>query len=228
MDLDLLERHLADASEVDGLLSAIHHERRPILFMVGSALSLPAKGRGPGVPGASNVVQLVRQDAKRNGLDLADLDRRLGMVEEGQRYGVAMQFLQSNLNQDAVNQLVRRAVRRALRPRPAGRRTRDDTVDRNCSGGCWSWHPGVALEQSAQGGQRVDAVLARGRDVGAHGQEGLRAVQGPPAPGDLLLQLDHADVAFGQVIGGWDPQVLQEPQDFAAVDLQPVQQASGR
>src|SRR6266508_6842714 len=87
--------------------------------------------------------------------------------------------------------------------------------DRNCSGGCWSWHPWVALEQPAQGDQRVDAVLARGRYVGTHGQERLRAVQGPPAPGDLLLQLDQADVALGQIIGGWDPQVLQEPHDLA-------------
>src|SRR6266536_4001151 len=70
----------------------------------------------------------------------------------------------------------------------------------NCSGGCWGWQPWVALEQPAQGGQRVDAVLARGRDVGAHGQERLRAVQGPPAPRHLLLQLDHADVAFGLVV----------------------------
>src|SRR6266568_4657403 len=85
----------------------------------------------------------------------------------------------------------------------------------NYSGGCWSWQPWVALEQSAQGDQRVDAVLACGRDVGAHGQERLGAVQGPPAPGDLLLQFDHADVALGQIIGRWDPQVLQEPQDLA-------------
>ncbi len=98
--------------------------------------------------------------------------------------------------------------------------------DRNCSGGCCGWQPWVALKQPAQGDQRVDAVLARGRHVGAHGQKRLRAVQGPPAPGNLLLQLDHADVALGQIIGRWDPQVLQEPQDLATVGVQPLQQAS--
>src|SRR6266487_1898947 len=96
------------------------------------------------------------------------------------------------------------------------------------SGGCWSWYPWVALEQSAQGSQGIDAVLARGRDVGAHGQERLRAVHGPPAPGDLLLQLDHADVALRQIVCGWDPQIFQEPAGLIAVDLQPLQQASGR
>ncbi len=42
------------------------------------------------------------------------------------------------------------------------------------------------------------------------------------ARGDLLLQLDHADVALGQIIGRWDPQVLKEPADLVAVGVQPI------
>jgi hypothetical protein len=33
---------------------------------------------------------------------------------------------------------------------------------------------------------------------------------------------------LGQIIGRWHPQVLQEPHDLAAVDLQPLQQAHRR
>jgi len=42
------------------------------------------------------------------------------------------------------------------------------------------------------------------------------------ARGDLLLQLDHADVALGQIIGRWNPQVIKEPQDLVAVGVQPI------
>jgi hypothetical protein len=65
----------------------------------------------------------------------------------------------------------------------------DPKVDSNCSGPYRGLVAGAALNKLAQHGKRVHALLARGGDIAAEGEERLRAGQGSPAAGKLLLQL---------------------------------------
>ena len=65
----------------------------------------------------------------------------------------------------------------------------------------------------------------RGRS-GQAGRPGRRS--GAPAAGDLLLQLDHPQVALSLIVRGRDAQVDQEPADLGAIAVQPLQrQAAG-
>src|SRR4029450_5997849 len=49
---------------------------------------------------------------------------------------------------------------------------------------CWRREPGAALEQLPEHDQRVQLLLAGGRDIAAKRQEPSRPGQGAPAPGD--------------------------------------------
>src|SRR5919108_6657244 len=54
-------------------------------------------------------------------------------------------------------------------------------------------------------------------DVGAQGEEAVGARGGAPTAGDLLMDLDHADVAFDEAVVERDPEVVRETQDLLAV-----------
>ncbi len=66
-------------------------------------------------------------------------------------------------------------------------------------------------------------VFAGGAEVGPDVEEGVGAVLGSPASADLLLELDHPDVAFGLVVVERDAEVGREPQDVLAVGGEPGQ-----
>jgi len=70
-------------------------------------------------------------------------------------------------------------------------------------------------------------VLAGGGDVAAHGAERFRAGQGSPAAGDLLLQFDHPQVAFGLVVVERHGEVDGEPQHVIAVSRQAARERRG-
>src|SRR5215207_4638769 len=89
---------------------------------------------------------------------------------------------------------------------------------------CCGWQPGVAFEQLTEHGQRVPAVLAGGGEIAAQGQERLGPGRGAPAARDLLLQLDHPQVAFGLVVVERHAGVVQRPQHLVPVGIQPGQQ----
>lgn len=71
------------------------------------------------------------------------------------------------------------------------------------------------------------AVSAGGAQVGADVEEGLGAAVGAPAAADLLLEFDHADVAFGLVVVERDPEVGGEPEHVGAVGFQAGEQGPG-
>src|SRR3954467_2824487 len=90
----------------------------------------------------------------------------------------------------------------------------------DCSGGCWD--PDVSVGEFGEDVEGSAAVLGGGRQVGPHGGEVLGAGEGAQASGDLLLDLDHADVAFGRVVvkrhprvGGEAQIVIEAPADAA-------------
>jgi hypothetical protein len=93
-------------------------------------------------------------------------------------------------------------------------------ICRNCSGLSWDWKPGIALEQAPQHAKHAQSLLAGGRDVAAHGQERLGPGQRAPAAGNLLLQLDHAQIPLGLVVVERHPKVVQEPQHLVTVSVQ--------
>src|SRR6266566_9649935 len=82
-----------------------------------------------------------------------------------------------------------------------------------------------------EGGDRVDdgmVVLARGAEVGAEREEYLGAGDRAPAAADLLLELDHSQVALGEVVIERDLEVVGEAKDLLAVTVQAHDQVSGR
>ena len=51
---------------------------------------------------------------------------------------------------------------------------------------------------------------------------------GAPAAADFLLELDHADVAFCEVVVEWDAEVVREAEDVFAVAVEAVEEVAGR
>jgi hypothetical protein len=46
----------------------------------------------------------------------------------------------------------------------------------------------------------IKAVFAHGGDIRANGTEGISARVGAEGAGDFLFDLDHSDIAFGEVV----------------------------
>src|SRR4051794_25470622 len=95
--------------------------------------------------------------------------------------------------------------------------------------------PDVAADQFGEDVEGPVAVLGGGGQVGAHGGEVLGAGEGAHAPGHLLLDLHHPDVAFGRVVveghpgvGGEAQVVLDAPDDPAAQGAVPAADRAGR
>src|SRR3954449_6872315 len=82
--------------------------------------------------------------------------------------------------------------------------------------------PDISAGEFGEDIEGPTAVFGRRGEVGAHRGEVLGAGEGAHTPGDLLLDLDHADVAFGRVVVEGHPEVdgeaqivLQAPADAA-------------
>ena len=97
------------------------------------------------------------------------------------------------------------------------------------SSGCGDWvrHPDLAEERVEQDGELVQVVL------GGRGQVAQDPVPvngsgeaGQPT-GDLLLDLRGPQAAFGVIRGGWDVQVVHEPQDVVGPVAEGFQQGAG-
>ena len=67
-------------------------------------------------------------------------------------------------------------------------------------------------------------MLAHRGDVAADGAEVSRSGERAPRAGDLLLELDHADVAFGLVVVERHGEVDGEPEDVGSLGVEPAQQ----
>ena len=94
------------------------------------------------------------------------------------------------------------------------------TGKRECSGlsgktgsGSPGGNEGGSEKGFGEGAQNVLSVLHRGGDVRADLGEPLGPRKGAKAAGDLLFDLEHAKVAFGQVVGEGDTEVDHEGED---------------
>ena len=97
---------------VDRLCTAANRKDRAVTFLVGSALTLPDHVGGHGVPGVSDIVDLIRHEFKGSHAE-ADFQQNLkgGPANQHQK---AFEFLQGRRGQDVANRIVRTAVWRAL------------------------------------------------------------------------------------------------------------------
>lgn len=86
------------------LIERLSKTHDPVVFVVGSALSMPVGDGSPGVPGVSGVVEMIRQN--------------LSDATECTDYGSAFRTLIANRGQDYANAIIRRAVLQARWPSP--------------------------------------------------------------------------------------------------------------
>src|SRR4051812_7472015 len=85
---------------------------RPVLFLTGSALSAPTAAI-PGVPGIDGVIDLIRGEFEDPGQLVAFQD---ALNSNPNRYQAAFSFLLGRRGQQAVNEIIKRAVWKARKP----------------------------------------------------------------------------------------------------------------
>ncbi len=76
-------------------------------------------------------------------------------------------------------------------------------------------------------GEHLDALLAHGGEIAADAAEGARALRAAEGAGDLLLHLDHADVALGLVVVEGDGGVVHESEHRALMGGEAVEEVLG-
>ena len=97
---------------VDRLCNAANRKDRAVTFLVGSALTLPDHVGGHGVPGVSDIVDLIRHEFKGGHAETEFQQNLKGGTAN--QYQKAFEFLQGRRGQDVANRIVRTAVWRAL------------------------------------------------------------------------------------------------------------------
>ena len=99
---------------VDRLCSVSEGNDKRVVFLVGSALSLPDHGGGYGVPGVSGIVDLIRREFA--GTDAESEFASQVNSDSAKRYQNAFEFLHGRRGQDWANRIIRAAVWQALNP----------------------------------------------------------------------------------------------------------------
>lgn len=96
---------------VDRLGNASASREKDVVFLVGSAVSLPDHEGGHGVPGVSGIVELIRQEFSASDAvhEVQEFDEAISTNSENQ-YQAAFEFLHAKRGQDAANTIVREAV----------------------------------------------------------------------------------------------------------------------
>ena len=107
----MTQKYYESADLVDRLCNAADSNGRTVTFLVGSPLSVPDHVGGYGVPGVSDMVDLIRREFESDAE--ADFDQSL-KGESANRYQRAFEFLHGRRGQDVANKIVRTAVWQAL------------------------------------------------------------------------------------------------------------------
>lgn len=96
------------------LINAALMTKRPVAFLVGSPLSLRG---GAGVPGITTMLDFVRAEIRdRAPFALAQFESALSGKSGADAYQAAMKWLGVNAGQDAVNEVIAKAVLQARKP----------------------------------------------------------------------------------------------------------------
>ncbi|HEX8399290.1 MAG TPA: SIR2 family protein [Pyrinomonadaceae bacterium] len=98
----------------EALVNAALMTKRPVAFLVGSPLSLKD---GTGVPGITTMLDFVRAEIlDRASFTLAQFESALSGKDGADAYQTAMKWLGVNAGQDAVNEVIAKAVLQARKP----------------------------------------------------------------------------------------------------------------
>ncbi|HEX8473543.1 MAG TPA: SIR2 family protein [Pyrinomonadaceae bacterium] len=97
--------------EKDALITIARNADKPVAFLVGAPLS---EDSGGGVPGVSSMLALIRAEVNAtDSLQLPRYDAALAGKADGDAYQFALDWLQGNFGQSAVNRVVKTAVFKA-------------------------------------------------------------------------------------------------------------------
>lgn len=129
-----------DLYDKQAFLSAVTPAEKPVAFLVGSPLSWDADG---GVPGVTDIYSLIREKVKTRKAKLVDrFDQATKGKTGAEQYQTALRWLQGNISQLAVNEVIKEAIRRARNDRAP----RDFDAD-----GEWAdWHLPQGTKQLAE------------------------------------------------------------------------------
>lgn len=99
---------------LDRLTDGVKNSGRPVVFLVGSAITAPVSDTSAGVPNVSGVIELIRKEftADRQ----AELDDVLSVASN--RYQEAFSFLLARRGQNVVNNVIKKAVWKARKTIP--------------------------------------------------------------------------------------------------------------
>ena len=97
---------------VDRLCNISNGSDRAVTFLVGSPLSMPDGVRGPGVPGVSGMIDLIRCEFEGSDAE-TEFEQSLERASAS-RYQRAFEFLHGRRGQDVANRIVRTAVWQTL------------------------------------------------------------------------------------------------------------------
>ncbi len=129
-----------DLYDKQAFLSAVTPAEKPVAFLVGSPLSWDADG---GVPGVTDIYSLIREKVKTRKAKLVDrFDQATKGKTGAEQYQTALRWLQGNISQLAVNEVIKEAIRRA----------RNDKAPRDFDAdGEWGdWHLPQGTKQLAE------------------------------------------------------------------------------
>lgn len=99
------------------LINAVYNAKKPIAFLVGSPISYE---NGKGVPGIYDILKFVQQEVEKSANPIAALaSYNAAMLDKSgsEAYQTAMDWVQGNMLQDAVNNIIVKAVLNARKPK---------------------------------------------------------------------------------------------------------------
>jgi hypothetical protein len=131
MSIDWLWQHLEGCETTPALTAMLRSDRRPVAFVVGSAVSAPDT-RVPGsrgVPDVSGMVERIKKLFAHDAEASAELKQKL-LAQPAQAYSAAMRFLFEWRGRDAVRVLLRDAVLEARREPEPGREWTEEELAR--------------------------------------------------------------------------------------------------
>src|SRR5947209_15488932 len=85
----------------------------------------------------------------------------------------------------------------------------------------------MTAKSSLQGRKQRETLFAQGGQIAANATKCLSASKTAEAARDLLLHLDHAQIAFSEVVVKIHAQIFQKAEDGFLVFVQAVEQISG-
>ena len=175
-------------ADCEALINAIGAAEKPVAFLLGSPLSMMDDKGVPGVPGTKEMLKLALEQAGphlRSKLEVA-----ISTGTDAQRYQRAMAFLRDNINQQAVNAVVRKAVLQArISPLPEPVPS-DAHIERDIGG----WHLPAATRDL---GILVESTPAKFGPILTTNFDPLIKVAIHCAKGRVAQSILHADGSLG-------------------------------